>query len=87
MTGISLHHAEGGLTLGSGVTDLFAICKAREKLTVSDVRADGESLVVTLEKTAPKDGKVRIEFAMEPYCEVQIWNKAGLPLKSFVCAF
>ncbi|MBR2766062.1 MAG: hypothetical protein IKE03_08795 [Blautia sp.] len=84
---ISLHHAEGGLTLGNGVTELFAISQAGRALTVSAVRADGESLVVTLEKTAPTEGKVRIEFAMEPYCEVQIWNQAGLPLKSFVYEF
>lgn len=67
----------------SGTT--IEIKRDEKRVPVERVEAEGEELVVTLGETLPGSGKTHAAFAMEPYCEVRIWNEAGLPLKPFVC--
>lgn len=77
---IDFLHAEGGLHAVTKVPDAFRI----EGCTIQSITLpDSPSLLLTLKENPT--GPLHISYAEEDYCEVRIWNKAGLPIKPFHC--
>ena len=84
---IRLHfkNAEGGLFVGANAADPFRLMVSGISIPVKGIHAEGGDLVVEADigELMPETGKCTISFAELPYCEVQIWNQAGLPVKPF----
>lgn len=76
---LSFRFAEGGLTVGEQDADAFCVMADGKRIPVTKIEAEGEGLTLTLAEEPA--GEVKTAFAYAPYCEVHIWNKAGLPVK------
>lgn len=80
----SFHHARGGLIGDIHSRDAFVITQGNQLLGIEACVLSGEQLILLLDHS-PQDLPLHIAFAMQDYCPVHIWNKAGLPLKPFSC--
>lgn len=81
---LSFHHARGGLIGDIHSRDAFVITQGNQLLGIEACVLTGEQLILLLDHS-PQDLPLHIAFAMQDYCPVHIWNKAGLPLKPFSC--
>ena len=84
---LSFAHSEGGLTVEPGKDEPFMITENGRELRVVEMQPDGDGLLLKISRGhadgKSPDGIVHIAYAMTPYFEVHIKNRAGLPLKPF----
>ena len=86
-------HTGDGLRADEQGAESFRISQSKVPLTVSAFSVRGDSVLLTLERQAPgspadpsadgPDDTLDISYAQEDYCQVHIWNSAGLPVKPF----
>ena len=75
---VTFTHTEGGLTTDGEIDNLYLIDKAGEKQLAS-CRIEGETLVAE----ANIEEAVGVEFGMEPYNEMHLFNGETLPAVEF----
>ncbi len=78
---LTFDHAEGGFVLGKAPAECFCVTVNGEETAITDLKTEGNMICLTL--AAAPQGELKIAFAEANYCEVQIWNQAGLPVKPF----
>ena len=76
-------HAEGSFSLGKDPLACFEVFSGGRKLAAVSLKA--EENMLCLELSEKPEAPLRVQFAEMNYCEVQIWNQAGLPVKPFTC--
>lgn len=79
---LTFSHAEGGLKAADDASDAFVVLQDSKRIPVKKLSVSGEQLVLTLAEPL-SDTEFGISLAYEPYCEIHIWNQAGLPVKPF----
>ena len=80
---LSFDHADGGLVLKGN--DVAALTVDGEFLDNRNIEIRGESLLIRLPE-GKKSTPVSVEFAWTDYCEVNLYNSAGLPVRPFRCS-
>ena len=73
-------HAEGGLVLKGEEINALEITAGGQRLDNPSFRLERDSLKITL---PPGTEELSVDFAWQDYCEVNLFNTAGLPVKPF----
>ena len=78
---VCFDHAQGGLILGRDPAGCVKAEQLGKLIPAEGVRKEDDALVFEFARLP--EGHVTLLFAEEDYCEVQIWNEAGLPVRPF----
>lgn len=76
-------HTEAGLCLKGSHLNALKLTQDGKKVEVSDMELQKDKLIITCEGLS-KNG-IEASFAWCDYCEVNLYNSEGLPVKPFCC--
>lgn len=80
---LTFHHTGSGLYADEYGSDSFHILQNGSELEITGFSAEQDSVTLTLKEAS--DAPLAVSYAEEDYCQVHIWNSAGLPVKPFHC--
>ncbi len=78
---VAFAHAENGLEARGEIAGLFRLEKNRKPI-ICEAAVGGSEVVLTAPELAGTD-PVWIAFAYEPYCEMKLYSREGLPARPF----
>lgn len=79
---LTFSHAPGGLTGKNHFEEVFSLTQQGNTLEILSAEISQEKIILTLGGKC-QDAPLLISFAQKDYCQVSVWNQAGLPIKPF----
>ncbi|MBR1757597.1 MAG: hypothetical protein IJ744_02565 [Lachnospiraceae bacterium] len=76
-------HAGEGLKICGKKLDAISVTAEGKRVKSFQASATGDCLVI-ISNAIRKDTEIEVAFAWEGYCEVNLYNSAGLPVKPFL---